>query len=1747
MSAITQPESTADVDAQNPWPGLVAFTESLRDYFHGRVDEAEDLLRRVNRKNLTVLFGQSGLGKSSLLQAGLFPRLRAEGYLPVPIRLDHAPDAPSLADQVEIAAARAIAEAGARPRSTPADHADALWEFLHRRGLILETDDGRPIHPVLVFDQFEELFAIGQASEETRSRAAAFLTELADFVENRAPEELERRLDDAPELARQFDFDDRGYRVLVCLREDYLPHLEGLRRAMPSVTENRMRLTRMNGERALDAVAIPGGDLITPEVGRQIVGFVAGGRFRRADCPADGLAEMEVEPSLLSLVCRELNNRRLEAGLPQITADLLAGNRERILQDFYERCVADQPAEVRAFVEDELVTDSGLRENIALERARKALTARGAPDSALDALVKRRLLHLEDRLDIQRVELTHDVLTAVVKKSRDERQAREATDRAEREARLAREKARLQRRRLRTIVAWMTAALIVVSAFGVFSFLEWREAVRQREQARRARAEAVREKNKAEESQALAMRRFDEKRQAMDTMLAQFGDKRLSGMPGTQPIRKALFERGVEMYEAMSRERQNDPKVQLNLVERYVELGRLQSEIGTLDEALAPLKKGEAVLRRLVAEASRDREYRFRLGALLYQIGYCYWEHRKSEPGVPVLRESVQILGKLSDEDPRNYEYALYLAMARIRLGAVVPQKAEYKDLHRVAYDSLEKLVAERPDDTRALTALERVAVGRGLVAVEEDRPRDAEPFFERARGLAERAIAIDPTDQVAFTYLKYAVLGLSHVYARTDRLARGIDLLKQVVADLGKRANANPAVAYYQGSLVYSLDELRKLYQLSGEHDKAVECLQEIIRISDGLIRRNPQEVQPFIDSVNAANALVDIYRNSRRQGEAVAALDKVIKQSDEFMRLHPDSDTLLANIVLAHRVPGELSFEVEQYDRARDAYKGGVDLFRRYRPSMDVLDNWTPSNYLVCCRGLIGIAKQRKQFKEAIDLASRLIVPIKFEAATTSDDMQALLGELIGLSTLYEDTGNVKEALRLRVLAVDRSRKALGGDQKSNWYMYQQVFGAHQHLARLYKKVGDDRHEFEALRDYFRETEPYVREKDHSALLAETAAFTPRNLARLREAFGKFYAEGGMKRFTIPVDFNGIKAPFYVYVTDSWQFLDDQFTWVERIRGGKVPKDIIESFQRLYKIAKGNKVSFMDLCVYALGSTGKVDDRGDTPITLTVAKKDALVVAKELAEAKQAVEAGREDSTARRRLALKYVTLAAEEVATSNFFRAFNLLAESRGYLKLNSLEQLGDERDRDVLTYFHYVRGALLACTGQPEKGYSEILECIRTGPARVVPEFAISAGSREFALGWITMKVHRPMESAVWYHKAMELGHRFGASRLYHLYVTNPQIVEVLSAPLPRLLLGAKAAAAKDESVPEAFARLIAEEKTRASREALAAAARDREALAVAARNRSAQIKQLEELASHYHDLAEANTASDRRNEYRKALSREYDLRGGQVKLDPRNFALKTAQGNVAATMARSHADSREHQGEVEWTDRAARLYHPESMLQLAEWYEKGANGYKADAKQADHFRYLGHYIRGFGSFGSRRYAEALPDLIKVCESREADPDDHDRLGQCYGKLGRWDEAIKAYTRSLELDVKGDDSAGRVLNTLEALIVAEKPEQLLGLIESVKARGWTLPKTGSGADKYGALYHGFRAMALISIGKDASEAERSMRAFTGKKGFAATGWTWDELDGWLKRTKLAADRKVAAEKILSELKGEQLQGR
>ena len=187
-------DPTRGLDSENPWPGLMPFTEATQAFFHGRDAEAAELLRRVRPERLTILFGQSGLGKTSLLCAGLFPRLRTADLLPVYIRLDWTTAHLSPVAQIKQALADNLAEHGVEGRPPRPD--ETLWVYFHDKETEFWSRRNRLVTPVMVFDQFEEIFTLGQgaASAET-------LDELAALIENRPPESLRRALDDDPEAA----------------------------------------------------------------------------------------------------------------------------------------------------------------------------------------------------------------------------------------------------------------------------------------------------------------------------------------------------------------------------------------------------------------------------------------------------------------------------------------------------------------------------------------------------------------------------------------------------------------------------------------------------------------------------------------------------------------------------------------------------------------------------------------------------------------------------------------------------------------------------------------------------------------------------------------------------------------------------------------------------------------------------------------------------------------------------------------------------------------------------------------------------------------------------------------------------------------------------------------------------------------------------------------------------------------------------------------------------------------------------------------------------------------------------------------------------------------------------------------------------------------------------------------------------------------------------------------------------------
>lgn len=453
-------------DPESPWLGLRSFTEETQGYFFGRNAELQDFFERVLHKSLTVLFGQSGLGKTSLIQAGLVPKLREAGLLPVRIRLRYDEAAASPGRQMLEALSDALHVAGRIDLARACASATNLWLVLHDAAFGLIDEEGSAIvRPVFIFDQFEEIFTLG---ETRRDMAADFRETLAAIVENRMPNEVRAQIENDDQFAERVDYHAHPAKVLLSLREDFLHLLERWRWQLPALMDNRMELRPLSGRQAVQAVTEPGSlrtgkpPIVSAEIAAAIVRFVAG---VPADVPLD---EIDAVPPLLSLMCAELNAQRLAAGEETIAPEQLEGRSGHILEKFYSDTFANHPATVRKFVEDRLLSESGHRQAVTLDTAEAELARGGlskeAASNAIIDLVERRLLVVEERGGVRRVELTHDVLTAVASASRANRREREANARL-----AARQQERLRRQR-RIALAVLSVLLLGCAALITYAY-----------------------------------------------------------------------------------------------------------------------------------------------------------------------------------------------------------------------------------------------------------------------------------------------------------------------------------------------------------------------------------------------------------------------------------------------------------------------------------------------------------------------------------------------------------------------------------------------------------------------------------------------------------------------------------------------------------------------------------------------------------------------------------------------------------------------------------------------------------------------------------------------------------------------------------------------------------------------------------------------------------------------------------------------------------------------------------------------------------------------------------------------------------------------------------------------------------------------------------------------------------------------------------------------------------------------------
>ncbi len=260
---------------RNPYLGLQTFEEEDAEFFYGREQVIEELEELVENQALVVITAGSGMGKSSLVKAGLIPKLRASIQLS-----DEENEEAEDWNFVVVRPEQQIMQILSLPALVEEDTENES-DTLVKSELLLQLETQKSI---LIIDQYEQALIHGVTEEPYLGFDRALASLLA----------AEQQRLDRGKASR--------FRLILTIRSDYELLLHGAEHALSDWwAQSRYVVPPLNWDNLYDIVTLPA---------QQSVLF-----FEPEDFPAKLVTEVDQQPGALPLLSLSLNSlyKKLEA------------------------------------------------------------------------------------------------------------------------------------------------------------------------------------------------------------------------------------------------------------------------------------------------------------------------------------------------------------------------------------------------------------------------------------------------------------------------------------------------------------------------------------------------------------------------------------------------------------------------------------------------------------------------------------------------------------------------------------------------------------------------------------------------------------------------------------------------------------------------------------------------------------------------------------------------------------------------------------------------------------------------------------------------------------------------------------------------------------------------------------------------------------------------------------------------------------------------------------------------------------------------------------------------------------------------------------------------------------------------------------------------------------------------------------------------------------------------------------------
>lgn len=477
--------------AENTFLGLQPYTEADAYRFKGRTEESQELFRLIVRNDYTVCYAESGEGKTSLLNAGVFPLLRQNMYFPIAITFtsddyEHTPD--SFDTIIDRCIRDSVAEYNETNKGINVEYKLCSTDF---QGLDCQPDLQRELSqyswwklrnykpqamgltftPVFVFDQFEEVFNLPGSIVWTKK----FFDWLEDVSSDSCPDDIIQKVRSiiGDKAAFPTIKEEKDFKAVFSLRKEFIGELDywGMQKCfIPSLKDNRYCLKALTYEGAKKVMTQQ--QRFDEDKVEQVLRYFVQQYSRE---PEKTVAEnLPVIPALLlSVVCdsweKDINY------FSNIDAIGIDESLNKILENFYDEALsvivnelsqkeANSQAElIRKDIETAifaLVDSNGKR----VRRKSSELSHLDFDGKYKEILSDKRIVKISKIDSEDYVEIVHDCLCPIVSKKKEIRLAAEAK---EREERLLKEQAKKNRKRM------MIGTVIGMVIIGILLFFLW--------------------------------------------------------------------------------------------------------------------------------------------------------------------------------------------------------------------------------------------------------------------------------------------------------------------------------------------------------------------------------------------------------------------------------------------------------------------------------------------------------------------------------------------------------------------------------------------------------------------------------------------------------------------------------------------------------------------------------------------------------------------------------------------------------------------------------------------------------------------------------------------------------------------------------------------------------------------------------------------------------------------------------------------------------------------------------------------------------------------------------------------------------------------------------------------------------------------------------------------------------------------------------------------------------------------------